>query len=186
MENLLKRIKDEALISRKEKDSFRSNTLLTLWSEAAMVGKNNGNRESTDEEVLKVITRFKKGVSDTISILSIKISTLEKELSIYDEVLPEQLSEEQLREITRFKEETSETISILSRKISILEKELSIYNEFLPKQLTEEELRKILENWKETNYPDVPNMGGYMAALKRCYDGQYDGKMASAILKELL
>jgi uncharacterized protein YqeY len=148
MENLLKRIKDEALISRKEKDSFRSDTLLTLWSEAAMVGKNNGNRKSTDEEVLKVIIRFKKGIIDTISLLS-KASGVEE-------------------------------------RIAKLEKEIKIYDEFLPKQLTEAELRTILLSWKETNYPDTPNMGGFMAALKRCYDGQYDGKMASTILKEIL
>ena len=64
--------------------------------------------------------------------------------------------------------------------------EICVYQKYLPKQMTEEELRKILLSWKETNYPDTSNIGGYMQALKRCYDGQYNGKMASAILKEIL
>lgn len=143
-----KMIKAAALQARKDKKTGTAFLLQTLLSEIKAVGKNNGNRETTDQEALKVITRFKKGVVETIDILTKKTG--------------------------------------YPNRIAELEEELALYESFLPKQLSEGELRTILMNWKDTNYVDTPTMSGYMSALKRCYDGLYDGKIASTILKEIL
>ncbi len=148
---LIKRIKKDQLEARKNRLTSRVDILTALYSEIAMVGKNNGNRETTDAEAVAVIKKFKKGVTDSIESL-----------------------------------QGSHNYENCSGRIDELREEINIYDEYLPTQFTEEQLRNILVNWKETNYPDTPNMGGYMSALKRLYDGQYDGKMASAILKEIL
>ena len=62
--------------------------------------------------------------------------------------------------------------------------ELKLYMSYMPKQLTEDELKEIILKWKEDNYPDSPDVGGMMKALKRVYDGQYDAKIASSIVRK--
>lgn len=144
-------IKTDNLTARKAKDKFTSGILTTLIGEISIVGKNEGNRETTEEEALKVITKFKNGVIDSIESL-----------------------------------QGSHNWESNQERIVSLQEEAELYDKYLPQLMNEEELRNILLNWKETNYPDVPNIGGYMSALKRVHGGKYDGKMANKILKEIL
>jgi uncharacterized protein len=58
MQSLLKRIQEDALTARKARETDKGTFLTTLFSEAAMVGKNDGNRNTTDDEVTKVIKKF--------------------------------------------------------------------------------------------------------------------------------
>ena len=70
---------------------------------------------------------------------------------------------------------------------SLTDNELSILNEYLPTQLTEETLRdaiKLLIDDYELS--SLKEMGKVMTYLKNNFDGQYDGRMASRITKELL
>lgn len=62
--------------------------------------------------------------------------------------------------------------------------ELEILDKFLPKQLTEEVLQNIIKDFifKNSNV----NIGSIMKYLKENYSGQYDGKIASMIAKDLL
>lgn len=69
-----------------------------------MVGKNDGNRESTDVEVTAVIKKFVKNIDETISALSKspdanadRIASATKEKDILMAYLPKQLDEAQLR-----------------------------------------------------------------------------------------
>lgn len=145
---MIKQIKKDLLVARKTKNKFVADKLTALISEINMVGKNNGNRDTTTEEAIKVVTKFKKGVNDTIDLL-LKNGADSKEVESFIE-------------------------------------EVSLYDEYLPKQLSETELRELLIRWKEDNYPDNPSMVGFMQALKRVYPNQYDGKLASKILREIL
>lgn len=61
---MLKRIQDDALAARKARETDKGKFLTTLFSEAAMEGKNDGNRESTDAEVTTVIKKFLKNNKD--------------------------------------------------------------------------------------------------------------------------
>jgi len=63
--------------------------------------------------------------------------------------------------------------------------EVEAFEKFLPKQLSEEELRF---NIKRIIANEIvkPKQGDVMKALKEEFDGQYDGKSAAAIAKELL
>jgi len=70
---------------------------------------------------------------------------------------------------------------------SLTDNELSILNEYLPTQMTEETLRdaiKLLIDDYELS--SLKEMGKVMSYLKNNFDGQYDGRMASTITKELL
>ena len=70
---------------------------------------------------------------------------------------------------------------------SLSEEELMILNSYLPKQYTEDELKEIIQTiMGENNISSPSDMGKVMGFLKSKYDGQYDGKLASKITKDLL
>jgi uncharacterized protein YqeY len=70
---------------------------------------------------------------------------------------------------------------------SLTEYELNIINEYLPTQLNEEKLSTIIKGIIENNNISSPKeMGKAMSFLKSEFDGQYDGKLAAKITKELL
>lgn len=100
-------IKEDNINSRKLRDSVKSSLLSTLYSEALNVGKNDGNRETTDKETLAVIKKFLDGVNFTIETLQfnsddkILVAIREKDiLSTYIEKFqPKQLTIEELTDI---------------------------------------------------------------------------------------
>ena len=70
---------------------------------------------------------------------------------------------------------------------SLSENELEILNGYLPKQLTEEEITTFISNIIADNgFSGGKDMGKVMGLLKEGFDGQYDGKMASQLVKTLL
>lgn len=58
-----------------------------------------------------------------------------------------------------------------------------ILTSFLPKQMTEDELRVAVKALYDAGATNIKEM---MAQLKAKHNGQYDGKMASTIVKEVL
>lgn len=104
---IVERVKSDNLIARKNKDKFTSSILTTLTGELQMIGKNNGNRKTTNEESIKLITKFKKNVGETIDLLrrsatnSKELENFIKEISIYDKYLPKLLDENELTEIIK-------------------------------------------------------------------------------------
>jgi uncharacterized protein YqeY len=96
---LIEKIKHDQLVARKNRDQIESTLLTTLIGEADMVGKNNGNRDPFDEEVISVVKKFLKGVNETIAILEKSgrdVSQFEKEREILDSYLPTQLTKEKI------------------------------------------------------------------------------------------
>lgn len=100
---LLEKIKADQFSARKNKEALKSSLLTTLYSEAAMKGKNAG-RETTDEETTQVVQKFLKGVNETIGYLekgggdnteALATATAEKE--ILEGYLPKMASEDQVR-----------------------------------------------------------------------------------------
>lgn len=65
---LLAILKSDILTARKNRDSLRLSYLSTLFSAAERVGKDDGNRESTDAEVLKTISKFLDGINETLPL----------------------------------------------------------------------------------------------------------------------
>lgn len=145
--SILNDIKAAQLKARKEKNSKEALTLTTLIGEAEMIGKNDGNRSTTDEEVQNVIKKFIKNINETLKVL---------------------------------KTEQADKVLELNQEKEILMK-------FLPQQLTENELKVVILGLVETlQVTDAKGVGQVMKALKEKYDGQYDGSVASGVIKAVL
>ena len=106
--SLLEELKQASISARKERTEHAS-FLVTLYSECAMVGKTKRNSESTNEEVISVLKKFKAG-AETIIENAIKrgadgdldlIDSAVKEMAILDKFLPTMLSESELVEIIK-------------------------------------------------------------------------------------
>lgn len=100
--SLLQQIKTDLLAERrnKEKDVIKVALLTTLVGEATMPGKNDGNRESTDQEVKTVIKKFIKNLD--LALEHIKHSPiLQQEKDILLAYLPKALTEEVLKDLIK-------------------------------------------------------------------------------------
>lgn len=67
------------------------------------------------------------------------------------------------------------------------EVEISVLEKYIPKQMTENEIKiaiKLVKNSEGLNSPK--DMGKVMSYFKLNFDGLYDGKMLSTIVKEIL
>lgn len=92
-------LKMDADKARKIGNKQKAISLITLYSEAKMIGKNDGNRETTDDEVLGIIQKFIKNINELLSHpcnSEFKEIAL-KEKTLYESYLPDQLNEEELK-----------------------------------------------------------------------------------------
>lgn len=153
--SLLQQIKQASIEARKTKNQ-KALFLVTLYSEAMMVGKSKRNGESTDEEVIQTLKKFKVG-AETMIDAAIKLNKADAqtyidnasdEISIIEQFLPRMLSESELRKV------------------------LVQYFYDLGGGKTERDPRL--------------QMGNFMSQLKKEYPGLYDGALASKLVKELL
>lgn len=82
----------------------------------------------------------------------------------------------------KFQFSNSETIKRLRdvSAITNLKDENRALEKYLPKQLSEDELRNVITSLSATN------IGQVMKHLKGEYAGRYDGRLASALAKELV
>lgn len=91
--SLLAKIQADALAARKERKTLEATLLTTLLAEAARKGKDDGNRESTDEEVVAVVNKFIKNNDDAIKALWVpeKVDTNEARCAKRDQLQMEQV-----------------------------------------------------------------------------------------------
>lgn len=143
--SLLSQIKSDQLAARKNREALKASLLTTLLGEAQVIGKNDGNRESTDAEVTAVVKKFVKNLGDVLTVT-------EQESSAHQKALMEK----------------------------------SILESYLPTQLTGAALDFAITSITEEVGNKKSDMGKVMQALKAKYDGQYDGKEASNIVKGIL
>ena len=96
---LLDTLKNDALAARKARDAVRSALLTTLVAEAAKVGKDDGNRASTESEVVAVVKKFIKNTEETLRAVQGKPAEAQarSELAILKAYLPKQATEEDVR-----------------------------------------------------------------------------------------
>lgn len=139
--SLIQQIKDDQLTARKEK-SWKASALTTLIGEAAMIGKDDGNRETTDAECIAVIKKFIKNMEETA-----------KHAGMDDHAAME----------------------------------IELLNGYLPQQITGMRLEMTIQGViVSVGAETIRDMGKVMKVLKDNYDGTYDGREASTIVKELL
>ena len=103
--NLITKIKADQIESRRkyaetgfDRYALQSRLLTTLYAEAAKVGKDAGNRESTDDEVVAVAKKFLKNNLEAQAVITDNeaLSALQAEEVILNTYLPKQLTEGEL------------------------------------------------------------------------------------------
>lgn len=109
--SLLQKIRQDKVNYLKAKNREAFSTLGTLEGDARLIGMNDGNRETTDAEVIATIIKFIKGIDETIKLQPSE--KLEAEKILLSSYLPKQLSEDELNKI-------------ISEKIQSLEDNLNI------------------------------------------------------------
>lgn len=85
--------------------------------------------------------------------------------------------------VKKFIKGINDTLSVTSKNSGALKAERFVYEGYLPKQLSETVLHSIIEDMVASG---LTNMGQIMKQLKQDYDGQYDGKLASQIVRSAL
>lgn len=103
--NLLDKIRQDQLTARKTKNALAASLLTTLIGEAAMIGKNDGGRDTTDAETMAVIKKFVKGMDETLNYLAGSneeaTKTVTTEKAILTDYLPKQMDEAELTSAIR-------------------------------------------------------------------------------------
>jgi uncharacterized protein YqeY len=92
---LLEEIKATQLLARKGNNQLMASLLTTLIGEAQSVGKNDGNRETTDLEVIAIVKKFIKNIDECLAVPSLSQEAgikLVLEKKILSDYLPPQMS----------------------------------------------------------------------------------------------
>lgn len=95
METIVEKISLERLMCLTTGKRKEYQALTTLLAEVGMVGKNKGNRVTTDEEAIPVIKKFISNIDETRKLIGDN-NHEEFERQLYSTFLPAQLSEDQI------------------------------------------------------------------------------------------
>ena len=105
---LFAQIKSDQLAARKARDGLKATLLTTLIGELTAIGKNDGNREVIDADVVKLVKKFLDGVNETIALIkdasnvdgsADRYVNLLKEQSYLTAYMPQQMDEATLTEV---------------------------------------------------------------------------------------
>lgn len=102
--SLIEQIKTDSIAARKNPaEKLKASLLVTLHSEIVNVGKNKGNRLTTDEEAVAIIKKFASGCKEVIDALvgqnDERYNQAVQELAWLDGYLPKQLTEAELLDV---------------------------------------------------------------------------------------
>ena len=95
---LIEQVQQQLLQARKAKDSRLVTILTTLFGEAQMIGKNAGNRQTTDAEVIALTKKFIDKIDETLSLVKDEQKRVELnfEKQVLSQFMPAMLSEQEL------------------------------------------------------------------------------------------
>jgi uncharacterized protein YqeY len=99
---LINKIREDMITARKGSDGVAKSLMVTLYSEAVMVGKNKRNGDSTDEEVISVVRKFIANAEDTSRMLTERGQTADvqrQEIEILSCYVPQQMDQEKLTSV---------------------------------------------------------------------------------------
>ena len=102
---LFNQIKADQLTARKAKDGLKATLLTTLIGELTAIGKNDGNREVTDADVVKLVKKFNDGMEQTAKFCAGHnqegVDTALAEIEIISKYMPQQMDEAALTEAVK-------------------------------------------------------------------------------------
>lgn len=96
---LIDKIRDDMIRARQGDDAVAKSLLVTLFSEASMVGKNKRNGPTTDDEAVGVIRKFAANAEETQRLLAERGQATDaqaRELEILQAYLPRQMDRDEL------------------------------------------------------------------------------------------
>ena len=95
--SIIENLKAESLRLRKERNPIASKIVFAL-SEIEKIGKNNGNRATTDDEAIKVVQKLVATIDELLKlhIGDAQRKDMEDEKSILVSVLPQMASDEEI------------------------------------------------------------------------------------------
>ena len=99
--SVIEKLKAESLRLRKERNPIASSITFAL-SEIEKVGKNNGNRVTTNDEAIKVVQKLVATIDENIKYAEqkadlVRLVELDLEKAILESVLPQMASDEEVR-----------------------------------------------------------------------------------------
>ena len=96
-------IKKDLDAARKNKQTNVVSFLSTMYSDVIAFGKNNGNRETTDAECIKIPKNFQSKTEEVIDLLNkkdpSKVLEYKNKIELIQKYIPQQLSEDELNSI---------------------------------------------------------------------------------------
>lgn len=98
---LIERLQADTVAARKGSDPVAKSLMVTLYSEASMVGKNKRNGDPTDDEVVATIKKFAANAEQTKALLAERhqnVDVQRRELEILNGYLPQQMTHQELSE----------------------------------------------------------------------------------------
>lgn len=158
MTTLLQRLNDDRMTAFKTGDKEVKDALTTLYAECVAIGKNDGNRPTTDSEVVAVIKKTINNNNITIGMA------------------------------TSAGGQGASSQAAFAEKVKYCEWENRLFTKYLPMQFTKEELAYKMDDFLSSLHPDNPpiTMKHIMEYFKGRYEGMYDGKLLSVIAKDRL
>lgn len=95
---IVEKLKTESLALRKAKNPIASSITFAL-SEIEKVGKNNGNRETTEDEAIKVVQKLIATIDENLklNVDETRKTHLTFEKRVLENVLPQMVSEDEVR-----------------------------------------------------------------------------------------
>ena len=101
---IVDQLKEDQLQARKDRDAVLASFLTTVFAEVVTVGKDDGNRETTDQESIAVLKKYIKRANEMKTILANEgsmmgvdgIDTADFEIEVINRYLPKQLSADDL------------------------------------------------------------------------------------------
>jgi uncharacterized protein YqeY len=156
MSEALKRVQADVIASMKAKDRTRVDILRQFVNKVQMVAKNDP-KGPRDVTDEDVITAGLKTVKEANETLTMKVPTTE-----------------------------TIAMSMDDPRRAALETEIAVVSEYLPKQMDETALRALITKLSADAPEGKSAKGYYMKELNGSYKGQFDNKMAQAILAEVV
>lgn len=95
---LIEKLRDDALAARRAvpRQEVLVNLLTTVLAEAERVGKDDGNRQTTDDETIRVLRKFQKNAEDMLALRP-DFSQTSLELVYLRRYLPEMMADDALK-----------------------------------------------------------------------------------------
>jgi len=116
---IVNQLKQDQLQARKDRDADLASFLTTVFAEVVTVGKDDGNRETTDQETIAVLKRYIKRAEEMLTILAASMprpnagtDAANFEIEVINRYLPKQLSEDELNVVIAQIIEAREFISM--------------------------------------------------------------------------